>query len=260
MSQSKPALVIVIPCYNEEEVLPETAERLSGKILQLISAKLISQKSFLLFVDDGSKDNTWTLIEKYHKENPLVFSGIKLARNSGHQNALLCGLLSVKDKADVTVSIDADLQNDINVIDQMLIEFLSGCEIVYGVRSGREGDSFFKKTSARFFYRFMRFCGSELIYNHSEFRLMSRKALNALAGRNVTNPFLRGIVPTLGLKSATVCYDIKKRHAGKSKFTLRKMLWLAYTGITSCGIIGKYKARKNVKTKQNPGYHVEKIL
>jgi len=231
---NKPVLVIVIPCYNEEEVLPETAKRLSEKIGRLVSQELVSPKSALLFVDDGSSDNTWALIEKYHNETPMVLSGLKLQANLGHQKALLDGLFDAKAYADAVISIDADLQDDIEVIDKMLESFLAGSEIVLGVRSGRESDGFFKRTSARFFYRFMRFCGVQLVEDHSDFRLMGKESLNALAeylaGYNEANLFLRGIVPLLGHKTATVHYNRKKRFAGKSKYTLRKMLQLAFAG------------------------------
>ena len=232
----KPTLVIIIPCYNEEEVLPESAKTLSGKITQLVSAQLVSEKSTLLFVDDGSTDNTWALIEKYHRENPLVFNGIKLSGNRGHQNTLLCGLLSVKDYADAAVSMDADLQDDIDVIDKMLECRNAGAEIVFGVRLDRKADGFFKRMSACFFYGFMRFLGVELVTNHADFRLMGKKAVNALSEYNEVNLFLRGIVPMLGFKTGTVHYTRKKRTAGKGKYGLRKMTGLAFDGITSFSI------------------------
>ena len=227
----EPILVIVTPCYNEEEALSETEKRLSEKLKQLISQGLISPKSALLFVDDGSSDNTWNLIEKYHKENPLVFRGIKLTKNMGQQKALLYGLLSANDYADVVISIDADLQDDIEAIDKMLESYSVGYEIVLGVRSGRETDGFFKRISARFFYRFMRLLGAELVENHADFRLMGKDALNALAKYNEKNIFLRGIVPFLGYKTDMVYYNRKQRYAGKSKYTLRKMLVLALGGL-----------------------------
>jgi glycosyltransferase involved in cell wall biosynthesis len=223
-------LIIVIPCCNEEEVLPETAKRLSGKITQLVSEELISPKSSLLFVDDGSSDNTWALIENYLGSSPHIFKGIKLPENQGHQKALLCGLLSAKDYADAVISIDADLQDDIEIIDKMLECFLEGSEIVLGVRSGRECDSFFKKISARFFYSFMRLLGAQLVDNHADFRLMSKNALDALAEYDGESIFLRGIIPMLGLKTKTVYYERKKRFAGKSKYNLRKTLQLAIAG------------------------------
>ena len=227
---SKPILLIVIPCYNEEEVIPEAAERLAEKISDLVSRQRISEKSSLLFVDDGSNDNTWALIEKYQKEKPLVFNGIKLPKNTGHQNALLRGLLYAKDHADVTVSIDADLQDDIDAIDKMLDSCLSGYEIVLGVRSNRKADGFFKRISAYFFYCLMRLLEAELVYNHADFRLMSRKALDALAEYKEPNLFLRAVVPRLGFKTTVVYYERKKRFAGKSKYSIRKMLALAFDG------------------------------
>jgi len=185
----------------------------------------------LLFVDDGSSDNTWILIEKYNKENPLVLKGIKLTENMGQQKALFYGLLSAKDYADVVISIDADLQDDIEAIDKMLESYSMGYEIVLGVRSGREEDGFFKRISACFFYRFMRLLGAELVENHADFRLMGKETLNALAKYNEANIFLRGIVPLLGYKTDMVYYKRKQRYAGKSKYTLRKMLGLAFGGL-----------------------------
>ena len=236
MVSQKPVLVIVIPCFNEGEVLPITAQSLSEKISFLVSKQLVSAKSGLLFVDDGSGDNTWTLIEKFHRENPLVFGGIKLSANRGHQNALLCGMLAVKDHADAVITMDADLQDDIDSIDQMLESFLAGSEIVCGVRSDRKSDGFLKRTSARAFYRFMVFLGAGTIYNHADFRLIGKKALQALAEYNEANLFLRGIVPQLGYKTGIVYYERKKRFAGISKYHLRKMLKLALDGITSFSV------------------------
>ncbi|MDR0472887.1 MAG: glycosyltransferase family 2 protein [Treponema sp.] len=233
---AKPVLAIIVPCYNEEEVLPETAKRLSGKIRQLIDEQIISEKSVLLFVDDGSSDNTWGLIEKYHAENPFVFGGIKLSGNRGHQNALLCGLLSVKDRVDAVISIDADLQDDINVIDKMTEKFRAGYEIVYGIRSSRKTDSFFKRSTAQGFYRFLRFLGVDIVYNHADFRLMGKNALDALAEYGEVNLFLRGIVPLLGFKSCFEYYNRSKRLAGDSKYPLRKMLRFAFEGIASFSI------------------------
>jgi glycosyltransferase involved in cell wall biosynthesis len=233
---SKPILAIVVPCYNEEEVLFETAKRLSEKIIILISGQIISDKSTILFIDDGSSDNTWNLIEKYHAENPIIFSGIKLSKNRGHQNALLCGLLSIKDTVDAAISIDADLQDDIDVIDEMINQYCAGCGIVYGVRSDRKKDSFFKKATAQCFYRFIRLLGADIIYNHADFRLMSKDALHALARYKEVNLFLRGIVPMLGYKTGSVYYSRKERFAGTSKYPLKKMLRFAFEGITSFSI------------------------
>jgi len=230
---AKPTLVIIVPCYNEEDVLPESAKLLAAKTARLVSEQRVSEKSTLLFIDDGSTDKTWALIEGLHKENPLVFNGVKLSGNRGQQNALLCGLLSVKDYADITVSIDADLQDDMDVIDRMLESRASGAEIVFGVHSDRKADGFFKRTSARFFYRFMRLLGVNLVENHADFRLMGKKALEALCEYNEVNLFLRGIIPLLGFKTDTVYYTRGKRRAGKGKYSFRKMTSLAFDGITS---------------------------
>ena len=254
MKNLKPVLVIIVPCCNEEEVFPETAKRLSGKIAQLVSNQRISPRSTLLFVDDGSQDNTWPLIEKYHLQNPQVFSGIKLSGNTGHQNALLCGLLFVRNYADVTITIDADLQDDAGAIDKMLETYFSGAEIVLGIRSNRKTDSFFKRTSARFFYRVMRLLGAGLVENHADFRLMCRETINALAEYGESDLFIRGIVPKLGFETGVVYYNREKRFTGKSKYTLQKMLklaWLAFTGIGSA-------REKKGRSKQHPKYHIEK--
>jgi len=256
----EPVLAVIVPCYNEEEALPETAKSLSGKISRLISAQVVSPKSTLLFVDDGSNDNTWSLIEKLHSDNPLVFNGIKLSGNTGQQNALLSGLLYIKDYTDITITIDADLQDDTDAIDRMLEGYFSGSEIVLGVRSGRETDGFFKRTSSRFFYRLMCFLGSGVVNNHADFRLMGSKALEALAEYNGAKVFLRGIVPGLGYETGIVYYKRKKRLAGKSKYTLQKMLNLAFTGITSTGIMGQFTGKKSVQAKQRQEYHIEKSL
>ncbi|MDR2941327.1 MAG: glycosyltransferase family 2 protein [Treponema sp.] len=236
----KPVLAIIVPCYNEQEVLPETAKELSGALQQLISEQIIDERSILLFVDDGSSDNTWSLIEKLHTENPSVFSGIKLSGNRGHQNALLCGLLAVKDHAalsfDAAISIDADLQDDIGVIGKMIEKYRTGCEIVYGVRSNRKTDSFFKRSTAQSFYRFMRFLGVDIVYNHADFRLMGRNALEALAEYSEVNLFLRGIIPLLGFKTGIEYYTRAERPAGTSKYPLGKMLQFALEGITSFSV------------------------
>jgi len=191
----KPTLAIIVPCYNEQEVLPQTSIRLFDKLQKLISDNIISEKSKITFVDDGSVDNTWGLIEKYYEENPRNFAGIKLSKNKGHQNALLCGLLTMNDFVDVTISIDADLQDDIEIIEEMLKNYRNGCEIVYGVRSNRETDSLFKKLTAQGFYRFMRLLGVDIVYNHADFRLMGKNAILALAEYQEVNLFLRGIIP-----------------------------------------------------------------
>jgi glycosyltransferase involved in cell wall biosynthesis len=226
-------LAIVVPCYNEKEVLPQTAEQLLGVLQQLAANGVISQKSKVVFVDDGSKDCTWELIENFCNENSESFSGIKLSKNMGHQNALLCGLLSVKEFADVCISIDADLQDDISVIDEMLKMHASGCEIVYGVRSNRSRDSFFKRATAHIFYKLISFLGADIIYNHADFRLMGKNALNALAKYKEVNLFLRGIIPMLGYNTGIAYYERKERLAGESKYPLYKMLRFAIEGITS---------------------------
>jgi len=233
---NKPILAIVVPCFNEYEALPETMEKLSQRLQSLISKRIISEKSTVLFIDDGSTDNTWTLIEKYHTENPHVFSGIKLSGNRGHQNALLCGLHAVKNHVDAAISIDADLQDDIDVIDKMIEKYAAGYEIVYGVRSSRDTDSFLKKTTAQCFYKFMRFLGVNTIYNHADYRLLGRNALEALAEYNERNIFLRGIIPLLGFKTSIEYYKRSRRQAGTSKYPFRKMLAFALEGITSFSI------------------------
>ena len=232
----KPTIAVIIPCYNEEEVLPETAKRLFNKIKVLISDDIISSNSKIIFVDDGSADNTWLIIKNFYSENPENYAGIKLAKNSGHQNALLCGLLSVKDTVDAAISIDADLQDDINAIDEMITKFHNGCEIVYGIRSSRRKDAFLKKITAQGFYRFMQFLGVNIIYNHADFRLMGKNALDALSEYSEVNLFLRGIVPLLGFKTGLVYYDREERFAGVSKYPLRKMINFAFEGITSFSI------------------------
>jgi len=229
-------IAVVVPCYNEEEVLPETSKRLSAKIQQLINTQCISEKSQILFVDDGSGDGTWSLIKKYHTENPQNFGGIKLSGNRGHQNALLCGLLAAKDHFDAAISIDADLQDDIDVIDKMIEKYRAGCEIVYGVRSDRKSDAFFKRATAQSFYRLMRFLGVDVVYNHADFRLMGKNALQALSEYGEVNLFLRGIVPLLGFKTGAEYYARSERLAGTSKYPLRKMVKFAFEGITSFSI------------------------
>jgi len=231
-----PIIAIIVPCYNEEEVLPDTAKRLSEKIQYLVSEQIIDAKSKIIFVDDGSSDNTWGLIEKFQKGNPQHFCGIKLSGNKGHQKALLCGLLAVKDQVDAAVSIDADLQDDIDVIDRMIEKYSTGCEIVYGVRSDRKADDLFKRLTAQGFYRFISFLGVNVVYNHADFRLMGKNALEALAGYSEVNLFLRGIIPLLGFKTGIEYYTRTERLAGTSKYPLRKMLKFAFEGITSFSI------------------------
>jgi glycosyltransferase involved in cell wall biosynthesis len=230
------ALSIVVPCYNEEEVLPETAKRLQEKINSLISRRVISDRSTIIFVDDGSADKTWEIITRLHAEKPEIFSGIKLSKNRGHQNALLCGLFSAKDLCDACISLDADLQDDIEVIDEMVEKYKTGCEIVYGVRSGRKTDTPFKRLTALCFYSFMKLLGADIVYNHADYRLMGKNALAALSEYREINLFLRGIVPMLGFKTGIVYYSRAERFAGKSKYPLQKMIKFALEGITSFSI------------------------
>lgn len=228
-------LYMVIPCYNEEEVLPETAKRLKEKYTRLIAVGKISEKSKIAFVDDGSKDRTWALIEELHESDP-VFTGVKLSRNRGHQNALLGGLLTVADDADVTISMDADLQDDIEAIDAMIDKYRDGTDIVYGVRNDRKKDSFFKKSTAQGFYKLLRRMGVESVYNHADFRLMSKRAVQGLAEFKEVNLFLRGMVPMVGYSHDFVYYERGERFAGESKYPLKKMLAFAFEGITSLSV------------------------
>lgn len=228
-------LYVVIPCYNEEAVLEETAGRLKQKFTQLSDRHQITDDSRIVFVDDGSRDRTWELIEQFHAQNDL-FMGVKLSRNRGHQNALLAGLYSVRDMADAVVSMDADLQDDIDALDQFLDEFSNGAEVVYGVRSSRKKDSFFKKFSAEGFYRLMNFMGADIVFNHADYRLLSNRALNGLFEFKEVNLFLRGIVPMIGYQSSKVYYERSERFAGESKYPLKKMLAFAFEGITSLTI------------------------
>lgn len=228
-------LYIVIPCYNEEEVLHETTSRLKEKLQQLMKEQKITTDSRVVMVDDGSKDQTWRIIEELHKQD-VMFSGVKLSRNRGHQNALLAGLYAVKDKADAVISMDADLQDDINAIDGFLECYKEGCEVVYGVRNSRKKDSFFKRFTAEGFYKFMKFMGVEIVFNHADYRLMSSRALNALFEFKEVNLFLRGMVPLVGFKSGEVYYERNERFAGESKYPLKKMLAFAFEGITSLSV------------------------
>lgn len=228
-------LYIVVPCYNEEEVLTETAKRLTDKLQRMMKDELISSESRMVFVDDGSKDKTWELITKLHEENPFVL-GIKSSRNRGHQNTLLAGLFTVKDDCDMVVSMDADLQDDIEVLDQFVKRYDEGCEIVYGVRSARKTDTFFKKFTAESFYKLMSHMGVDIVYNHADYRLMSRRAIEELANYKEVNLFLRGLVPMIGFKSGTVEYERHERFAGESKYPLKKMIAFAMDGITSLSI------------------------
>ncbi len=225
-------LYIVVPCFNEEEVLPETAKRLKEKLESLIESSVINKNSRIMFVNDGSEDSTWDIIKNLNKECPL-FTGISLSRNRGHQNALLAGLMTAIKRADVIISIDADLQDDIGAADKMLEKYYKGCDIVYGVRSKRKKDSFFKRKTAEFFYKIMNFLGAETVFNHADYRLMSKRAVEALSQFKEVNLFLRGIVPMIGYKTAKVYYEREKRFAGESKYPFRKMLAFALEGITS---------------------------
>jgi glycosyltransferase involved in cell wall biosynthesis len=227
-------LAIVIPCYNEEEVLPETAKRMTTLIGRLHSLGKISADSRIVFVDDGSRDHTWPLIEQLAAENRYV-SGIKLSRNRGHQNALMAGLFTAE--GDALVSIDADLQDDIDAIEQMMDRYLSGVEVVYGVRKRRETDTVFKRLTAEGFYRGIRMLGAESVYNHADYRLMSRRAIEALKQFREVNLYLRGIVPLLGFRSEIVYYDRANRFAGESKYPLRKMIGLALDAVTSFSVV-----------------------
>ena len=255
---NKPALIIIVPCYNEEEVFLHTAKTLSLKIELLISQGLISEKSKLLFIDDGSTDNTWGLIENLHRGNPLFYNGIKLKKNQGQESALLCGLLSVIDYADVTVSIDADLQDDIDAIDKMLECYLSGFEIILGVRTNRDTDRLFNKLSAKIFYGLMGILGAGLVKDHSEFRLMGKNAMKALSEYDGNYIFLRGIIIRLGYKIGIVHYEMKKRMAGKSKYSIRKLIKLAIKGIIFYCLKGKPKSK--IANKQSMLNNIGKCL
>ena len=228
-------LAIVVPCYNEEEMLALSSEALRGVLKDLAGKGKIAQDSFILFVDDGSRDATWELIEKEHRKFPQV-KGLKLAGNVGHQFALTAGLLTARDMSGVTVSIDADLQDDILVIEEMIDKFQEGCDVVYGVRSDRKTDSFFKRTTAQAFYRLMAVMGVKTVYNHADFRLMSKRALEEFSKYQENNLFLRGMIPLLGYKTDQVYYERKERVAGESKYPLGKMLSLAFNGISSFSV------------------------
>ena len=228
-------LYIVVPCYNEEAVLPETQKELGNKLETMITAGAVSEKSRIIFVDDGSKDKTWELIEKYHSENPRI-GGVKLAHNRGHQFAVLAGLMTVKDLCDMAITMDADLQDDIDVVDKFVEKYKEGCEVVYGVRNSRATDTFFKKTTAEGFYKIMQAMGVDIVFNHADYRLMSKTVLDALSEYKEVNLFLRGIVPLIGYKSDTVEYARKERFAGESKYPLKKMLSFAVEGITSLSV------------------------
>ena len=225
-------IYFVVPCYNEEEVLPETSKRLYEKMKSLVIAGKVSPDSRICFVDDGSKDKTWKMIEELHEAEP-VFVGVKLSRNRGHQNALLGGMMTVKDDCDALISLDADLQDDPDAIDRMVDEWIAGADVVYGVRSARKTDTFFKRFTAEGFYKVMEIMGAQVVFNHADYRLLSRRAVEALAEYKEVNLFLRGMIPTLGYKTAVVTYERNERFAGESKYPLKKMLALAWNGITS---------------------------
>lgn len=226
---------LVIPCYNEEEVIGQTASKLRNIINDLVNKKKISKQSRIAMVNDGSKDSTWKIIESLYRDDP-IFVGINLSRNRGHQNALLAGLMTAKEYADATISLDADLQDDINVIEKFIDEYYAGNDIVYGVRSSRKEDTFFKKSTAEGFYKLMNRLGVEIVFNHADYRLMSKRCLNALEQYKEVNLFLRGIVPQIGFKSTIVTYERKERFAGESKYPLKKMISFATEGITSFSI------------------------
>ncbi|MCR5250891.1 MAG: glycosyltransferase family 2 protein [Lachnospiraceae bacterium] len=228
-------LAIVVPCYNEQEVLPATVETLCSVLKQLSGNGKIAPDSFVLFVDDGSRDDTWKLLCGYHESNALVWAQ-KLSKNCGHQSALLSGLMTAMKYADMSVSIDADLQDDVSVIESMVDQYREGCEIVYGIRGSRKKDSFFKRSTAQGFYRLLSAMGVKTIYNHADFRLMSRRAMEELSRYSETNLYLRGLIPLLGLKTGEVVYERGERQAGESKYPLKKMLALALNGITSFSI------------------------
>ncbi len=231
----KPILYIVIPCYNEEKVLPITSKMFLDKITDLVKNDLISDESRILFVNDGSRDETWNIICNLAKQD-RHYKGISQSRNRGHQNAVLAGLMEAKDYCDITISIDCDGQDDINAMDAMVEEYLGGCEIVYGVRSKRDTDTFFKRATAEGFYKFLNWMGAEVVFNHADYRLVSSKVLQEFANYKEVNLFLRGMFPLVGYKSTSVYYERHERLAGESHYPLKKMLALAFDGITSLSI------------------------
>lgn len=231
----KPKLIVVIPCYNEESVLPITAPLFLEEIKLMVEKDMICGESQILFVNDGSQDKTWDIIRELSRQNS-AYTGISLSRNRGHQNALLAGLMEVKDKCDITISIDCDGQDDIRAMEEMVRQYISGCEVVYGVRSSRETDTFFKRSTAQGFYRFMQAMGTDIVYNHADYRLVSAKVLKELAGFEEVNIFLRGMVPLVGFKSTSVFYARSERIAGSTHYPFRKMLALALEGVTSLSV------------------------
>ncbi len=228
-------LYLVVPCFNEEEVLPETSQRLKENLTSLIKCGLAGEKSKILFVDDGSTDETWKIIQNNHFSDP-IFSGVKLSCNKGHQNALLAGLMTAMPLADVTISLDADLQDDIDCLNEFMFKYYDGCDIVYGVRSDRTTDNFFKRWSAQCFYKIMKKFCNNIVYNHADYRLMSKRALEGLESFREVNLFLRGMIPLIGYKTGTVEYSRGKRIAGKTKYPLKKMMIFAWNGISSFSI------------------------
>ena len=228
-------LAIVVPCYNEEEMLPLTTKELTGVLSDLITKQKIAPDSYILYVDDGSKDSTWELIRKFHEEEKKVF-GLKLAGNVGHQNALTAGMLNAMEHADIMISIDADLQDDTAVMEEMVDKFHEGKDIVYGVRNDRKKDSFFKRTTAQMFYKLMAAFGVKTVYNHADYRLMSKRALQEFSKYQEINLYLRGVMPLIGYETDCVYYERKERVAGESKYPLKKMLALAWNGITSFSV------------------------
>lgn len=228
-------LCLVIPCYNEQEVLGETSTRLLESLREMVKSNLAGEDSKIMFVDDGSKDDTWNIISRLSEEYTEVM-GVKLSRNRGHQNALLAGLMTAKEFADVTISLDADLQDDISVLPEFMRNYYDGCDIVYGVRKSRTTDTFFKRNTAQMFYKLLKAFGVDVVYNHADYRLMSRRALEGLAEFEEVNLFLRGIVKQIGYKTATVEYERHERFAGESKYPMSKMLGLAFDGITSFSV------------------------
>ena len=231
----RPVLYIVIPCYNEEKVLPITAPMFLKKIQDLETAGKVSPDSRVLFVNDGSKDDTWNIIEDLSKKDPH-YLGISQSRNRGHQNAVLAGLMEAKDRCDITISIDCDGQDDINAMDNMVDAYLDGCEVVYGVRSKRDTDTFFKRFTAEGFYKLMNWMGAEVVFNHADYRLISSRVLQEFANFKEVNIFLRGMIPLVGFKSTSVYYERAERIAGESHYPLKKMLALAFDGITSLSV------------------------
>lgn len=235
MNENK-TLYIVVPCYKEQEVLPETSKRLKAKMIDLIADGKVSEKSRIMFVNDGSSDNTWPMIAELHAREPEFFSGVNLSRNKGHQNAVLAGMLTAVNYADMIITMDADLQDDINAVDGMVDAYHNGYEVVYGVRSKRDTDTFFKRFTAEGFYKVMKALGVDIVFNHADYRLMSRRAVEGLAQFTEVNLFLRGIVPQIGYKWTTVTYERAERFAGESKYPLKKMLAFAADGITSFSV------------------------